>query len=386
MRVPVLASDIPPETYLNYLKAKSELRNSNSREQLESVVGKLDQITQEQPRFADAFAGLCRAELSLYRETQSVSTFESAEKHCHRAKTLKNDDPEVFIALGALYRGSGMLIESADNFTRALELAPFSTTAMREFSLTLIEQNRYESAERQLENALAIEPDYWLNYREMGRVLFMQSEYERAAEYYRMESELAADNSRALNNLGAAYFLAERFDEAIAAWESIAEVDRNDRILSNLGSAYFFRRDYVRAAEMFSQAIALAPENHEYWSGMGEAMAQTGSGDYRANFRRALELAQTRLSINPNDVLMLSAVATYYAALDDGPAVDRTIDRLHELEADGMYVYYDVARAYARLGRETETQVALDELISQGYSKTLLTFDANFDEILRKGE
>lgn len=384
--VPVLASDIPPQTYLNYLKTKSDLRNSISREQLEEVVVAFEQITQHEPRFADAFAGLCRAELTLYRENQSVTTFENAEKHCHRAKTLKDNDPEVFIALGALYRGSGMLLESADNFTRALELAPFSTSAMREFSLTLIEQNRFDAAERQLEKALAIETDYWLNYREMGRILFMQGEYERAAEYYEMESELVADNSRALNNLGAAHFLSERFDQAVAAWESIADADRNDRVLSNLGSAHFFRRDYVRAAEMFGQAIAMAPENHEYWSGMGEAMAQAGAGDYQANFRRALELAETRLTINPNDALMLSAVATYQAALGDSDAVDRVINRLHEIKADGVYVTYDIARAYARLGRNTEALETMNQLVSLGYSRTLLSLDANFDEVLQKGD
>ena len=161
---------------------------------------------------------------------------------------------------------------------------------MRELSQTLIRQAKYDAAEQQLQASLEIEPDYWLNYRELGRIRFMQGKYDEAAESYRMESELVADKSQALNNLGAAYFLGERFDDAIGAWEGISNLAQNGRILSNLGSAYFFRRDFAHAAEMFRRAIDTAPENHEYWSGLGEAQLYAGTEDARPTFKPRLNL------------------------------------------------------------------------------------------------
>lgn len=384
--LPVLSTDIDHGIYLDYLKAKSDLRNQVSLTELEAANSQFARIIAAEPRFADAQAAYCRSELVLYRETQTIAHFENAEKHCHRANTLKRDDPEIYESLGALYRESGMLVESADHLLRALTLAPFSTSAMREMSQTLIRQGKFDDAEDQLRRALEIEPDYWLNYRELGRVEFMRGEYNEAATAYRMESELVSDNAQALNNLGAAYFLGERFDEAIAAWEGIKDLDQNGRVLSNLGSAYYFRRDFDRAAMMFARAIDVAPQNHEYWSGLGEALRAAGSEDARPKFERALELASGRLAINPNDPLLLSAIATYQAALGDEASARESVRRLEALGTNDVYAMYDIARTYARLGRPVEARAAVESLVAMGYSKTLLALDANFDDINRKGD
>ncbi len=384
--LPVLSTDIPPEIYLDYLKAKADLRNEVSLSELETVHAQFVSIVAAEPRFADALAGLCRTELALYRETQTIANFEEAERHCHRASTLTRDDPEIYEAFGSLYRESGMLLESADNLLRALALAPFSTSAMRELSQTLIRQANYDEAEQQLKRALEIEPDYWLNYRELGRIKFMRGAYDDAADAYRIESELVSDKSQALNNLGAAYFLGERFDEAIAAWERTTDLEQDGRVLSNIGSAYFFRRDFTHAAEMYQRAIDTTPESHEYWSGLGEAQLYAGSVDAHSTFQRALELANRRVAINPSDPLLLSAIATYQAALGDEAGVSESITRLNALGTTDIYVMYDIARANARLGRTADARAAIQKLVAMGYSKTLLSLDANFDDLNLNGD
>ena len=95
----------------------------------------------------------------------------------------------------------------------------------------------------------------------------------------------------------------------------------------------------------------------------------------------SLALAEPRLEINPNDSMMLSAVATYHAALGDAKNTDETIEKLLAMNSDDVYIVYDIARASARLGREDDTRKYLTQLISQGYSETLLSRDANFDGI-----
>jgi tetratricopeptide (TPR) repeat protein len=379
--LPLLQADIDSRTYVIYLKAQAELRKPHSLEILHQSKVLFEKVIAIEPRFAEAFAGLCRTELALYQETQAIGNFESAEKHCIRANTLNNNDSSVYIALGALYRDSGKLQESIDYLRRAIQLTPFSTSAMRELSKTLIAQNKYDEAEQQLQTALEIESGYWLNYREMGRIHFMKGDYLRAAEYYELESELSSDNSRALNNLGVAYFLAERFEQAIKVWQNTKNLNENDRTLSNLGSAYFWNREFELAAAMYKRAIKVAPENHEYWSAVGESLSQLGREDYKSYYQKALDLAEPRLAINPNDSMLLSAVATYYAAMGEAKKADEIIAILLATYSDDIYVVYDIARATARLGREVDTKKYLDQLISMGYSKTLLSLDANFDEI-----
>jgi len=377
--LPLSQADIESSTYLTYLKAQAELRKPQSLEVLQQTKLLFEQVIEIEPRFAEAYAGLCRTELALYQETQAIENFEAAEKHCHRANTLNSNDSSVYIALGALYRASGKLQASVDNLRRAIQMTPFSTSAMRELSETLISQKKYDEAEQQLLKALEIEAGYWLNYREMGRIQFMKADYRRAAEYYKLESELSSDNSRALNNLGAAYYYAAQFEEAIEVWRGTENLNQNGRTLSNLGSAYFFNREFELAAAMYSRAIEVAPENHDYWSSIGESLSQLGNNDYKKYYQKAIELAEPRLVINPNDSMLLSYIATYYAALGETNKADKIVEKLLSTNSDDIYVVYNIARVSARLGRVEDTRKYLNRLISLGYSKTLLSLDANFD-------
>ncbi|MEP5762997.1 MAG: TIR domain-containing protein [Halieaceae bacterium] len=379
--LPVLEQDIAPAAYLVYLKAQAELRKPVNLDMLQLTRALFEEVAELEPRFASGFAGLCRTELLLYQETQMLEDFESAEKHCNRANILSSDESSVYVALGALYRDSGKPMDSLDNLNRAIRLTPFSTEVMRELARTYIALRNAEEAEQQILAALKIEPSFWLNYREMGRIQFVKGDYPRAAEYYKLEAELAPDNSRALNNLGAAYFMSEQFDQAIAVWEGAPDLEKNDRTLANLGSAYVIRREFQRAADMYAKALAIVPEDHEYWGALGEAQFFAGVADYRQKYHKALELAKPRLAINPNDVMLLSAVATYYAALGMEQEADSIISRLLAVDVIDVYTVYDIARTYARLGREVRARQYMNQLIEMGYSRNLLSLDANFDGV-----
>ncbi len=385
LSLPVEAEDIAASTYLKYLKAQSDLRQSLSPDSLRSAKSKFEEVVKEEPRFTQAFAGLCRTELALYRENQALETYEAAERHCHRANTLNNSDSSVYIALGELYRESGKLVESVDNLRTALRLTPFSTTAMRELSQTLSEQGKFDAAESQLQNALQIEPEFWKNHWLLGSFYFVQGDYGNAIERFRVQSELATDNSAALNNLGAAHYMLEQFEDAIGAWESIADLDQYHRTVSNLGSAYFFERKFVQAAAMYERAARLAPDNHEYWGNLGEAQRYAEIDGYEKHYERALDLALVRLDINPLEVSVRSVVAHYHAALGQMAAADAIISQLKEPELKEVYVMYDIARTLILLGRRDEASRAVEELKSMGYSETLLMRDANFDGLNLRG-
>ena len=381
LNVPVVAEDISSSTYLIYLKAQAELRKPVTLEILSEAKSQFEETIRLAPRFAEAHAGLCRSYIKLYRETMQINNFEMAERHCHRANTLNSNDSSVYIALGALYRNSGKLIESVDSIRHALQLTPFSSEAMRQLGQTYLKQGKIEAAEKQLLAAVKIEPGYWVNYQELGRLHFNNGNYAKAAEYYQMEVELAGEKSRALNNLAAAYYLSEQFDRAIDAWRSTAEVISYSPTLSNLGSAYFFKREFDLAADMYKQAIRITPEDHAYWGNAGEALLYAESSDADDYFERAIELAEPLLAIDPKDYLTLSSLATYYAARNNADRADALITQALTLQPGDVYLVYDAARTMARPGRNDETSQLLDQLVEMGYSEALIALDANFDQI-----
>jgi len=381
LTVPVKAEDISSATYLVYLKAQAELRKPLTIEILTKAKSLFEETIRLAPRFAEAHAGLCRSYIALYRETKQIDNFEMAERHCHRANTLNSNDSSVHIALGALYRNSGKLSESVDSIRHALQLTPFSSEAMRELGQTYLKQGQTVAAEKQLQAAVKIEPGFWVNYRELGRLHYTNGNYTKAAEYFTMEVELVSEKSHALNNLAAAYYLSEQFDRAIDAWRSTPNLDSNRAALSNLGSSYFFKKEFSQAANMYKKVIRIAPEDHEHWGNAGEALMYTGSDDYVGYFQRAIELAEPLLAIDSKDYKTLSILATYYAALNDADKADNLLAKVQTLQSDDVYLVYDVARTMARLGRKDKGRQLLGQLVSMGYSKTLIALDANFDKI-----
>ena len=77
---------------------------------------------------------------------------------------------------------------------------------------------------------------------------------------------------RAWNNLGAAYQQADRFDDALEAFQQSAAIAPSDGAYSNLGTLQFFLGRYaaIRAGS-FEKATALTPGKSLYWANLGDA-------------------------------------------------------------------------------------------------------------------
>ena len=255
---------VPSEAWAAYLRARNSMARTPTAASLVSIRAQLADVVETARRFPQAHAAACRVDLALYRETSELGYFESAERYCNRALTLDRHDPEVHIALGGLYRASGQLDLALSSLELAADLAPFSTAALRELALTLDKRGDLAAAEVQLLRALEIEPNGWRNYHELGSLHFRAGNYAQAADYFDLEVALLPDDSRALNNLGEARFLAEQFDGAIAAWERLLEIEPDAVLYSNLGSAHFFKRDFASAESMYRDATSLNPNDHRY--------------------------------------------------------------------------------------------------------------------------
>ena len=189
--------------------------------------------------------------------------------------------------------------------------------------------------------------------------------------------DLVSDKTRLLNDLGSAYFLAEDFKKAVGAWLESLEKAATPHVLSNLGSAFYFDGDFLRAAESFIKAIELHPDDARFWANAGDAVMQT-SQDEREYFSTAVRLAMQQLTINPETPELLSLVAASHAALNQKKESLHYIKLALSLGGNNIFVLYDVAVAFSRLGLIKRKQEVLQQLVALGYSQTLLDRDANF--------
>lgn len=371
---------VPGEAWSAYLKARNRMANMPSAESLVGIRAQLAGVVESARRFPGGHAAACQVDLALYKETSEMGYYESAERYCNRALTLDQQDPEVHVALGALYRASGQLELALSSLELAINLAPFSTAALRELALTLDKRGDLAAAESQLLKALEIEPNGWRNYHELGGLHFRAGNYPQAATYFDLEVALLNDEPRALSNLGAAHYLAEQFDDAIGAWQRLLDLRPDAVLYSNLGSAHFFRRDFAAAASMYREATQLNPNDHRYWGHLGDATLHS-PGDHAPYYQKAIALARSALAIDPEAFGVWGNLASYYAGVGD-PAAREAIEQALALRSDDVYLIYDAAVVMARLNEHKEAARLIEQLKAMGYSESLIASDANFDVAL----
>ena len=164
-------------------------------------------------------------------------------------------------AAGAAY-SAGDFASALTALEAAVEAAPSDPEARNNFGQLLVRQGRAAAALPHFDEAVRLDGTRW-NYR-----------FNRAR----------------------AYGLLDRWPEAVADYRRASQMFPEDHAtLYNLGLALMRVRDYGAAATTLEQAVAAAPEQHDFLITLGTAYVGAAQPDRaRAPFERFLELA-------PND-------------------------------------------------------------------------------------
>ena len=85
------------------------------------------------------------------------------------------------------------------------------------------------------------------------------------------------------------------------------------------------------------------------WLNAGEVTYHSDI-DEMPYYQRSLALAKSQLEVNPDEASVLSALALTNAALGDAGAANKFITLALSAGGNDVYVMYDVAVAYARMG------------------------------------
>ncbi len=117
------------DAYDFYLQGRGYWRRPHNDSVLTAAQALFQKAIDVDPRFADAYAGMCTTLQARFVLESASSWFEQAEKACNRALTLDPNLPEVRIALGNLYRLSGQMEDAELEFEQARQLDPGSDAA-----------------------------------------------------------------------------------------------------------------------------------------------------------------------------------------------------------------------------------------------------------------
>lgn len=309
---------------------------------------------------------------------------------------------EVLLALGQTHEAQGQLAEAARAYRRALnileradaprlardilhQLARVTAAQGDPSAVQLYEQTRDETAQwgepRELGIVLCELADV---HRDAGRLPLALQNYQAA-----LEQQPAATTPRervnTLRNLGRAYRLAERYDEARQTWSEALDLSRRlpDHSPLELALTYHAIAEAHRSQEQWDQAEKTyreALQHHEprtveaaaTWRALGQTLYGAGRpADAIEPLRRALEIEKAQpKQANARLVQTLQVLAdAYYAAGDLKSALAHHHEALVYMDrALQPAAYADTLRLLGRLYRENsqyrQAHTALDEALA----------------------
>ncbi len=356
-----------------YLQGLAYLRQPSSPKSLDAAEQLFGRALAEQPDFARAQAGLCEARVDRYYLEKVPAYVAAAEEACANAEALDSAAQEVYMAIGGLRLATGDAAQAEASYRRALALVPQLPAALIGLADALAAGGKADEADGTYRRAIAAQTSYSTAYVAYGNFLYSQGRSREAIPVYERATILAPDDPIALSNLGGAYLMTGNFEKAADAFSRSLAVEPRRASYSNIGTVKYYLGQYREAAEMFRKAIEFAPADHRLWGNLADAqLFDSQPEEARGSYRRAIDLADSELAVNPRDSEN-QAIAAYYATrLDESKRARRGIETALSEGSGDVYVQYYVALAELGLGNSSAALAHARRARELGYPEILM--------------
>jgi tetratricopeptide (TPR) repeat protein/transglutaminase-like putative cysteine protease len=159
--------------------------------------------------------------------------------------------------------------------------------------LSAYANRQYAIAADLLKRVVELEPKHKFAWNNLGRAYRMMGKLEDATAAFRKQIEINPYDEFAYNNLGLAYQSQNRDDDAIAAFQKQIEINPLDKWAhKNVGQAYGRRKQFDRAAEELAKAAQITPDDSDLQVELGHAYLESGKTDEAlATFDAAVQRA-----------------------------------------------------------------------------------------------
>lgn len=189
-----------------------------------------------------------------------------------------------YLSLGALFFQCGYLDEAQTAFQQALRDDPTSAEALYGVGSVYLNQNNNAAARETFERTTKMQasypdtlPDAWNN---LGVIATREGRTEDSIPCFKQALQLNSQNVAALENLGNAYRLLKRWEEARNALERAVEIAPEDAEANyGLGMVYAQTDQTAKAEEYLHRALAARPAYPEALNNLGVLYMMTQRRD-----------------------------------------------------------------------------------------------------------
>jgi serine/threonine protein kinase/tetratricopeptide (TPR) repeat protein len=372
-----------PVAYDFYLRGRGYLQEPEKPENIENAIVAFNNALERDKKYALAYAGLGEAFWARYELTHDPDWVTKAAQACERAVSFNPDLASGNTCFGTVYNGTGKYEEAARQFQRAVLLDPTRDDAFRGLAFAYERLGRQVDAERTFQRAIQVRPQYWASYEWLGTFYSEHARYEEAARQFTQAIALAPDNPHSYRKLGGVYIYMGRYLKAIEVLQRAIALYPTSGAYSNLGIAYFNVHHFDDAVAAYEHACTPASKDYIACGNLARAYYWAPGRRSQATeyYRRAIVLAEERLSINPRDGDPHILSSGYYAMLGDRRHALEHLQRALELRPNEPEYLLTAAIVHNQFGEEDEAMEWLEAAVRRGYSASEIKVAPELDNL-----
>ena len=354
----------------------------------EPLLQKLAAVRKSSPRFLDAYLLEAEADRFRFFHSRDAADLDQAFRMVAAARELAPGDPRPLLILTDLALARGDLKLATSTLTHLEDLLPGDVRLLDRRSRILEAQGSAREALDLKRTAARIEPSAVRLFN------LAQAEYQ-TGDLAAARATLGQLLERAPGHPGGLFLLAllemsnGDLDRAIGIYSGLVQRSPNPVTLANLGLAYFLAGRYDEAAKVYRLVLAKDPKNPGFHLNLADTDLLAGRrADAENGYRRVIELADA----DPGpSAQTLSIKAQAFAHLGQGPAAVAALQQALRLAADQGAVAYEAAVVYALLGEESSALVNAEKAVHSGLGPRWFSFpwfaalrsDPGFQKTLR---
>ena len=219
-----------PEAFEAYLQGRY-FASKRTGEGLYKAIEYFQQAVALDAQFAEAYAGLADTEYLLfdYNFETSKEQVLRARANLQRALSIKPEFADALTTLGSIQMNYDWDWANAEKSLRqATESAPNSSAARMRFGALLLRLARFDEAQNQFEQALALDPLSVIGIVNLGMVNFCKKDFAAAERHYKKAFEINDQYGSTHWLYSRSLWLEGKKDEAIKEIVRGLELDKNE--------------------------------------------------------------------------------------------------------------------------------------------------------------
>ena len=286
-----------------------------------------------------------------------------------------------------MYRASAQHQRAIQELLTAIELDADLPDARRNLAAVYNAEGAFDRAEQMYREEISRYPKYWSGHESLGVFLTSRGRYREAEESFVAGSHYAPASLQAIGNLAGVYEIQERFGAAEAELKNALRKAPNAAILyNNLGWVFILEGKFDEAVDTLEQAVKLPSADSIIWSSLARALrwdGKHGKDDEPTAYKRALELADNRLRVNPFDSDTRSNRAYLLAELGRGEEAKQEIENTLATEGarGNVTILFRSAMVQEWLGDRKGALEALESAVHSGYPVSRIARDPDLKRL-----